>query len=169
MIQKIRYILLTTIIVSLIVVNASMCFAAPTIDQITLDPDIPKPMSTVTFTVTISDHETVDSVYLIIEECKSGFCYIDPDSNKTMDKKTDGEYQLEVTLGHDDANEIKYHVEVKSNGDWSSTSITEIDLDTSSSSNDNSNNGSGSTPGFELIFSLMAIIIGVILFRRKRL
>lgn len=159
------------IIMGMLLVTVSVSLAVPVLKgKIRLNPTIPKPEDTVTFTADIEYYDYVDFVKLIVEECKPGLCYTDS-FNESMADNGAGEYETEITLRHDDATEIKYHVEIKTtDGEWSKSSITELDLDTTGSSLNGGDNGNGSsdTSGFELIFSLMAVIVGFVLFRRKR-
>ena len=163
------------IILGMLLLTSSVSSAVPVLKgTIRLSPTIPEPEETVTFTADIEYYDYADKVYLIVDECKDGFCYIDG-NNKSMDDNGNGEFETEITLKHDDAKEIEYHIAIKVKDypgvDWSYSEIETKDLDTSggSSSNvDDNGNGSNDAPGFELVFLLMAIIVGVVLFRRKR-
>jgi len=162
------------IILGMLLLTASVSSAVPALKgNIRLSPTIPEPEDTVTFTADIEYYDYADSVKLIVEECKYGFCYTDT-FNESMTDNGDGEYETEITLRHDDATEIKYHIEIKVKDylgvDWTFSDTETLDLDTSGGSSNGGDNGNGSsgTPGFELIFLLMAVIVGFVLFRRKR-
>ncbi len=141
---------------------------APTIGEITSDPTNPTPKSTATFSVDIGV-ETPSEVWLIVEECNgnTGVCYTDV-QNVSMNELA-GLYQTSVTLRHDDATYITCKVLAKSDGSWLNSS-KKIDL---SEEPDGTQNGNGDTdnktPGFELVPFLLAVALGMLLFKRKRL
>ncbi|MCX6667050.1 MAG: hypothetical protein NTV74_02245 [Euryarchaeota archaeon] len=137
------------------------------IGEITSDPANPAPKSTATFSVDIGV-ETPSEVWLIVEECNgnTGVCYTDI-QNVSMNESA-GLYQTSVTLRHDDATYITCKVLAKSDGSWLNSS-KKIDL---SEEPDGTQNGNGDTdnktPGFELVLFLLAVALGMLLFRRKR-
>jgi len=159
------------IILGMLLLTVSVSSAVPALKGIIrLSPTIPEPEDTVTFTADIDYYEYADSVQLIVEECiGKDFCYFDT-FNESMTDNGNGEYETEITLRHDDATEIKYYIEINSIYGWSKSDVVKLDLDTtgSSSNGDDNGNGSNGTPGFELIFLLTAVIVGFVLFRKKR-
>jgi len=140
----------------------------PTVVEVTLDPEDPAPQSTITFTAVITSEDTLEEMKLIVQECKEGLCYISSfnESMATVDTDT---YQASVTLIHDDATYIKYHLEIKSDGTWYKNDLTEFDLKVGSDNGNTTPNDTDKTPGFELIILIIAIGVGFILFRKKRL
>lgn len=138
--------------------------AVPTISNVTLLPETPEPLSSVKFNVTISDGSDIDGVWLIVKECdaRTGVCFPD-DQNVSMTRIGDTEsYQKVVTLLHDDATYITYHLEIKSNGEWFIEDSVDVNLEIK---NGNGNNG---TPGFEIGFLLITISIMILIYGRKR-
>ena len=81
-------------------------------------------------------------------------------------------YEADVTLLHDDATYITYFIEVYANNTWYQLRDFEnVTLATPSNGNGNTQNGNNNgngTPGFETTFVILALIIGVIYFSRKR-
>jgi hypothetical protein len=148
-------------------------FSEPTIENVILEPNYPEPASIVTFTVTVTNLEEIDSVRLIVKECdeKSNICFQES-FNVSMKKIDDtNNYQKEITLRYDEATYISYHFEIKSNGEWFIEDSTDVDLkiiSDNSNSNNDGKNGSDNTPGFEILLLFSGIIISVVLFKRKR-
>ena len=139
----------------------------PNVEKITLEPEEPTPLSTITFTATINSTEELDDVRLIVKECSEVLCFIDG-FNVSMGATSDGDYRVQVTLKHDDTIEIKYHLEIDSNGIWYHSDVTVFNLTTDANNKTNGNN-TNSTPGFRSISFLITILIGLLLFRRERL
>ena len=152
------------IMLGLLVLYSSLTTAEPTVGEITLDPTTPSPGSTVTFTVSVTADEEIEEVYIVVEECKTGFCYSDG-FNKSM-TLTNGDYTASLTLKHSDATEMKYYLDIKTSAGWTKTSTEQKTLSANSNSNDN---GSNNTPGFEIGIILMAFIMILIVVGRKRL
>ena len=155
--------------------------AEPIIKEITLDPEEPSPLSTITFTAVINNSNNLDDVRLIVQECTDSLCYA-IGSNESMLAVDNNTYQTTVTLTHNDATYIKYHLEIETNETWYIYSITELNLknETNNNSSNNNNNNtnpsngntSEKTPGFEILPFLMSIIFVTIiatLSERKRL
>ena len=75
--KNVRKFLITIIVIVGLFVSTRSVMATiePTI---VLDPEEPTPRSTVLFTVTIPDSETVSNIRLIVKECKEGdICFTD--------------------------------------------------------------------------------------------
>ena len=167
--KNMRKFLITIIVIVGLCVSTSGVMAAiePTI---VLDPEEPTPRSTVLFTVTIPDSETVSNVRLIVKECKEGdICFTDS-FNESMTEKDVDVFEVEITLKHDTATYIEYHVGYLNNDVWEESDSEKLDLKIESN-NGNSNGGNDNkngTSGFEFIPFLAAISVGILLFRRKR-
>ena len=141
--------------------------AAPTIGEVTLNPEKPTPQSDVTFSVNVTGVD-VSSVWLVFKECKQSLCY----QNKNVSMTKVGEsYEREVTLEREDATYITYHVEVNSNGEWTHSESVNLTLAEKPNGDQNGDNGNNDkkTPGFELVPFIVAVGLGVLLLRRKRL
>lgn len=148
--------------------GTSIGFAvAPTIGEVVLNPEKPTPQSDVTFSVDVTG-DNVSSVWLVFEECKQGLCY----KNENISMPKEGvSYETEVTLGHEDSTYITYHVEVNSNGEWTHSESVNLTLAEKPNGDQNGDNGNTGkkTPGFELMPFIVAVGLGVLLLRRKRL
>ncbi|UCH72185.1 MAG: hypothetical protein JSW62_01155 [Thermoplasmatales archaeon] len=151
-------------VLSLYLFAVNVIAAEPNVEEIVVNPPNPAPLSTITFTATISHSDQLDDIRLIVEECKEGFCYSDG-FNEPMSLTDEGKYDAEITLKHDDSTKIQYNLNIKSGDSWYNASKEELYLGTSNTDNDDGLNG---TPGFEVILFLAAISIGL-LFKRKRL
>lgn len=133
---------------------------------IEIDPEVPTPGSKVTFTSSITNNGKISNVRLIVKECKSDdLCYSDS-FNESMKEKEMDIYEVEITLRHDTATYIQYHVEYMDNEIWVKSDSVKLNLKIESN-NGNSNSGNG-TPGFELISFLVIISTFLIIYRRKR-
>jgi hypothetical protein len=147
--------------------------AKPTVNSITTIPENPKPLSTVTIIADISG-ENISRVNLTISECDENACYINQKVDMVLNP--DGKYQAEITLKDSEnrADHLQYLFKIAlengseyplSDNSWK----TYLDL----SSNDNKNNneddtGSDDTPGFEILFVMIAIFIGLLYYKKKR-
>jgi len=159
-----KNILMATIIIIGLFVSNSIVIAIPVVEDVTINPMEPTPLSTVTITATITNGEGIDEVHLMIQECKSDvLCFFM--ENHTMNL-VNGEYQYNYKLQHEDATLFKYNFVILSNGKWFITEET-TDVYLKLDSGD-SGNGGNDTPGFELILLLIAIFVGVFLLKRKR-
>ena len=144
----------------------------PTIVEVTSEPDEPSALSTITFTAVITSEDDLEEVRLIVQECKESLCFTNG-FNESMALVDTDTYETTITLTHNDATYIKYHIKTKSDGTWHKDDITEFDLEIgtdngNSNGNNNNENGNDKTPGFEIISMMIAIAIGTLAFKRKR-
>jgi len=163
-----KFLIAGIVFLGLCVSNSGVMAAIePTID---LDPEEPTPQSTVIFTVIIPDSEKLSNVRLILKECKEGdICFTDS-FNESMIEKDVNTFEAEITLKHDTATYIEYNVGYLENDVWNESDSEKLDLKIESN-NGNSNSGNDNTngtPGFEFIPFLAAILIGLLICRRKR-
>jgi hypothetical protein len=164
--KTLKIVYLMTLVISLLMAN--LVYAAePTV---TTEPEEIVKQSTFTFTVELDD-EDVTSVWLFIQECdaSTGTCFPETIQNISMTEQ-DGKYQTPVTISHERASYIQYTINVETSEGWESyLKLTKIYLTEVQNGNgtDNGDNGNGS-PGFELITLLAAVVIGIILLRKKR-
>jgi len=159
----------TLLIIVILSLSATSTMADPFIivGDLHATPTKPAPLSTVTFSVTITEG-TPTAVYVWYHECKPGLCY--SDQNVTMTKKNETTYERQVTFTHSDATYVIAHTIVFNEGKWS-TGIKDLNLTLSTQNNNGSNNnnsGNKKTPGFEIVPVLGAIAITLILIRKKR-
>jgi hypothetical protein len=150
--------------------------AEPSLVEISISPQEPEPLATVTFNATLTSEEIIDEVWITVKECKTGLCFTD-DQNVSMENiEGTNYYEVDVTLLHDDATYITFSIDVYANNTWYQLRDFEnVTLAAPSNGNGNTqngnNNGNGNgndTPGFEIIFVILALIIGFIFFTRKR-
>ena len=168
-----------------LIVVGSLISAEPTVEEITLSPEEPEPLSEVTFIATVTSEESLDQVNIIVRKCKKvegqELCYVDS-INESM-SLFENTYRATVTLKHDDATYIKYNLVIKSEGIWYEYDPIQVNLTVepangngngdgtngNGSNGGNGENGDNGTPGFEIISLLIAIVIGVLLLGKKRL
>lgn len=163
---KILVIVITCL--GLLMTSASVT-ADPIVDEVTTNPSSPAPQSTITITATITGDDTT-SVNVTVSECKIGLCFIY--NTYPMSQNDAGDWVAEATLqdASGESTYIKYifdvidsGVEYTLNEDWK----VNLTIENGNSGN-GGNGGSNGIPGFEIITLLAAIIIGIILLRRKR-
>ena len=146
--------------------------AEPTVESISLTPPDPSVRSPITFTVTMTSDESLTDVRIIVQECTEGICYRDF-FNESMTLMGENTYQTSLTLIHEDATYIKYHVEAGTSEQWYTFDVTEKNLTNEPSNGDGDQNGNGNgepdeSPGFELVISIGALSLLVFLMKRKR-
>ena len=167
-----KIVLISVLILTIYSLTVGMGSAIPTVGNITLYPEEPAPMETVTFTAEITSEESIDEVWLRVEECArngNNICFADSRQNLSMVIIEDtNDYTVAATLIHDDPTYIKYHLEILTGEGWHSTETTEQNLSIDTSNGDTNGNGTPNggngdtdgTPGFEVIPFLIAIVIG---------
>lgn len=165
-----KNVLIATIVILGLCVSSAGVMAVPVV-EVTIDPVEPEPLSTVTINATITSEDDIDEVFLRIKECRDDFCYLDKDFSMT--EIAPGEYQVNVTLEHSDANNIGYQLVINSNGTWYNFFTPEdmicTYLKTTSSDGQQDDGGDGTgTPGFELVLMIVSIAIIVFMLQRKR-
>ena len=138
---------------------------------VSVNPDPPVVQSEVTFTVEVDDQDVV-GVWLKVQECNAntGICFPETLKNLSMSEQ-DGNYTVSTTLTHKDSTYIQYTIYVQNTSGWIEyLKDTKINLAEKPNGNGvtNGDGDSNGTPGFEVIFVLLAIIIGVTLYKRKR-
>jgi len=170
-----KWLIASIILVSFILSN-TLVSADPTVDNIETVPENPEPLSTVKIIVTVTG-EDISSVIITAAECsdEDDTCYQNHDPI-AMTLNDDGKYEIEITLK--DAAGLTDHIqytflindsgiEYVLVGEWK----TYLDLGTNDNGGSTTNgdsNGDNGTPGFELVFVLIAVFVGVALYRRKR-
>jgi len=167
-IGKGRFFITVFVMLCLCLSTASIVSAVPSVDSIETDPESPKPLSTLKVIAAITG-DNIESVTVTISECDSSQCY--PDGvhiNLPMTLNADGKYETEVTLTStvQSVNHVQYAFIVNDGEDHILTNDdfkTELDVET-----DNGGGGDNGSPGFELVFVLMAVMVGVLLYRKKR-
>lgn len=135
---------------------------------IEIDPVIPEPKDTVTFTVTIPE-EDVENVVINVEECKEDICFVDT-FNETMDSIGSSKYQTTITLKYEDATEIKYRVGYNNSSGWKwypEGSNARITANLDKSEDENGGDGNN-TPGFEFLLIILTFIFSVVFVKRVR-
>ena len=147
---------------------SSMGLATASEISVSIDPATPVVGSSVTFTAEIHGI-SIYAVYLIVKECTSEFCF--PEQNISMGKVDEGRYETGVLLQHENAIYIQYHLSIESDEGWETSEETKVDLLEKPDNGDQTNgeDSENGTPGFEVMPFLISVIIGAILFHRKRL
>jgi hypothetical protein len=141
--------------------------AQPTVESISLNPGEPSALSAITFTAMVTSETSVDTVQVIVKECKPSICYTDG-FNESMDLVDTNTYNASVTLKHADATYIEYHLEMESGGEWFASDITTVNLTSAGDGTTDGGNGTNKTPGFELLLVIGAFVVVVVVYTRKR-
>jgi len=157
----------------------SMCFLGMTVsaeialDDIEFDPASPSALSDVTVTTTFSGVTDNDNVYLIIKECDAdtGICN-QPMNNSMVKANEAGIYTLDVSLSFTSATYFDYWFEISSEGTWTELKDISYRINYTETPDDNGDTTNGDsdneTPGFEILTLLLAIVVSMIVLRRKR-
>jgi hypothetical protein len=162
--KTMKIVFLMMLVASLFLINIGTA-ADPVI---TTEPEEIVKQSTFTFMAEIDDN--IESVWLFCQECdeNTGICFPDTVQNLSMTFQ-DGKYQTPVTVTHERATYFKYTINVETDEGWIAyLEDTEIDFVEPQNGDGNGDEDDNGSPGFELITILIAIIIGVILLKRKR-
>ncbi len=169
---KYKFTKLSVIIILSTVAVASLpvSFAQPEIGGIYIYPTQPTPLSTITFTIGLyKNNSSIDDVRLIFQECMDNFCFIDS-NNISLNYSYSccmSFYKAKFTLGHPDATQIKYHVEILSNGIWYGYNTSFINIvRTNDKKIDNPKDKH--TPGFDFLLIVFSIFFILILTRLKK-
>jgi len=160
---------------ALFVATVSIASADPTVDNIETDPETPKILSTFKVIATVTG-DNIMSITVTVSECSDSpdQCYI-AHTDIPMTLNADGKYEAEITLEDDKdrSDHVQYQFVIDEDGveytlnedDWKTY------LDTSPSNGNgqtNDDGGDNGSPGFELALVLIAVLIGVSLYRKKR-
>ena len=168
-----KSILLTIVIIGLLMLIPEAVLADDPVVDVTVDPEEPEVESTVSFSADITSDNTIEEVYLRIKECTDSICY--PLKNVSMDG-SGSIYSLDYNLEYSDATYFDYWLEIKTDDSWFKTDSARIYM--KEKPDNNGNNGDTtvveedkdkSIPGFELLTLFIALIISLILCKRKRL
>jgi hypothetical protein len=121
---------------------------------IDISPGVPAPLSTIEFTVSDFGSSNVENVTLYVQECSNETYY--ENISYPMIENQYQEYRTNVTLTHEDATYIQYHVECVIDDVLEYTPILNLDLKVERK-----------TPGFELVTVIGAIAL-VFVWKRKK-
>ena len=162
--RDLKYSLVVAIVALGFLLTITTIQAEPETKEITLNPENPAPKDTITFTVTLESNEDIDEVRLILEECEESLCYQDG-FNESMEKNNDGKYEVEITLKHQTAVELKYRIKMKSGDVWYDSDLMELAL----SAHQNGGQAPGTnSPGFGVVTLLVILSIVLLLYKKKR-
>lgn len=165
-----KKVLIMTFVVLGLYFSSANVVADPVVENIITDPTSPAPLSTITVTANI-DGGDITNVNLSVGECNRtvGVCYVYHEI--PMTEKTEGQYTAEVTLEKSKASYISFTFDITYDGETKrlENDSWDVDLSIESGNGDTTNGGDGnSTPGFEIIYFLIAVSIGLLLHRNKR-
>ena len=150
--------------------------ADPVVNNLTIYPETIDSTSTFTVSVNISG-EDISIVNLTISGCNEDVCFTDLTQNIEMNLNSQGEYEAQISFSDPDekANIIKYLFEITledgteyrfSDPSWKTYINVNQNIDgngeTTQKTDDNN------TPGFDLIFVLLALFISFLVYYKKR-
>lgn len=165
-----KKVLIMTFVVLGLYFSSANVVADPVVENISIDPTNPAPLSTIIVTANIYG-EDITNVNLSVGECNrsAGVCYVYHEI--PMTEKTEGQYTAEVILEKPKASYISFTFDITYDGETKrlENDSWDVDLFIESGNGDTTNGGDGNIiPGFEIIYLLIAIIIGLLLHRNKR-
>lgn len=149
--------------------------AAYEIQEISFNPKNPTEKSSVTVTVSVFNLSDNDEIYLYIKECDGYTGVCDNYRNFSLTKiGQSNDYTADIDLSFNGATYFDYWFEVYYNGElirdpagFETYGPVEYEQGNGDTSNGGGSQDNG-TPGFELVIMLLAIIIGIYWFKRKR-
>lgn len=159
-----QFFIINFICICLILITVgNIAIANPIVEEITLTPKNPAPLSEVTFSVDISG-DSISSAWIVVSECnkEKGICHAPP-QNVSLTKVDSNTYEKEVKLMWDEVTSITYKVVIKSDGKWTAFEDHTTALSTNSDNSDDSNG----SPGFEILIFLIAIIGVIVIFKKN--
>jgi hypothetical protein len=153
-------------------INASGAEDEIVVNEVSVDPKSPRPLSTITIIVDITG-ENISRVQVMVKECseKLGICFNEITAD--MIEIEAGEFQATVTLENDKTTYIQPHFVITSHGishklEDDSWKIN-LSLDSADGGQTNGGDGTNSTPGFEMLLFLTVLLAVTLLVKRKRL
>ena len=164
------------LLLCILLLSAVTIKAVPTIEGVFVDPPQPSPLSAVKFIVGVNSNDSIDDVRLIVQEYRDDLCFasgFNISMNMTFSCCMEY-YEVKIKLIHENATQIKYHLEILNNETWYDfeTKFVSLVVNENDSANSTvSNSNDRSAPGFEVIIviSSIAIIIIFNMFRGKKL
>jgi len=172
-----RTIVLMLVFVGLCAMFSSVKAFDPSVVSVVTEPANPEPESTVTVTANITGDE-ISSVNLTVSECTDEGDNVACFAFQTvqMSLNSTGFYEATFTLKDTEgrSNHIKYELTVISNDTSFDFTDSSFRADLSEVPGDNNDTTPAKEedkgiPGFEIMTLLMALVIGLILFKQKRL
>jgi len=170
-----RNIISIAIVILGLFISSAGVIADPVVENITTYPTSPALLSTITVTVNITG-ENISSVDLMVSECDETVCFIY--NAYQMNKTESGDWTAEATLQDDSgrSTHIEYRFGVNDSGVPYTLTDENWRVDLATENGDQNGNGgttnnedSNGSPGFEIISLLVAVSIGLLLLKRKRL
>lgn len=172
MMKNVRKCLLFLFVISIITATVGSAVAVlPTLGEVTLNPEYPTRLSTVTFTADVIG-ENINTVKIAVLECNatSGLCELNRD-NVTMQLVGVSTYKATVTLNYPTASYLSYWFYVQNNSETivlPNTQGMKVNLSINPINGNNGNNNGGDSPGFEVVVFIVAVCGMIILLGRKR-
>lgn len=164
--MKKRGILSIILLLLCIVFMASSSAQQAVVTRVTIDPE--NPIRGTGFTMTAEfEMSDIAEVFVYIQECdaETGICYFS--NNLTMRFEQPQVYTLNYEFEDGRATYFSYHFNIRTlAGTWIKTQDVEVDLIADPSLNGNGSDNS--TPGFEIILSMLSIVLIALIFKRKR-
>lgn len=169
-----NFLAIVLVILCLFLSTTTIVSADPNVSDIATIPENPEPLSTLKVIADVTGNNIL-SVKVTISECTEGppeQCF-DPHTNLVMELNDDGKYETEVTLTGTvpSIDHLQYAFTVDDDGteyiltDPSWRTYLDVGTDNDGTNDDGGDNDS---PGFELVILLVAVIVGVLLYIKKR-
>jgi len=172
-----KKILTATIVLIGLCMSSVIISAEPVVEDVTIDPEEPKAMDTITITVTIDSTEEIEEVTLRIKECDESMCM--PTQSYPMEFEN-GKYTVTDELTYTAATYFGYQLIITSNGnvtyypnsddskEFQNVTLKPADNGGTNGGNGGDGNGDNGLPGFELVPLFVATLIIIFYLRRKR-
>jgi thiol-disulfide isomerase/thioredoxin len=178
---KMKKILIVAIVVLGLYFMTASAVAEPEVVSMYIDPAAPEHQATITITAEITGDD-VTAVSVMVKECRAataggslaGTCW-ENNPYSMEDPEDDGTWVATATL--QDESGLSTYIDIEfditdsgelydriGNEEWA----TELTLPADTGDNDDDDGSSGGSPGFEVITLLVAVVIGILLIKRKR-
>ncbi|MBS3778351.1 MAG: hypothetical protein KGY50_03550, partial [Candidatus Thermoplasmatota archaeon] len=139
------------------------CMGEPVVEELYYYPMKPLPLSTITCNAGIYNNSTeIEEVRLIVQECMQDFCYMSQNvsMNYTYSCCMDF-YNAELDLTNENATQVKYHLEIMSNGTWHEYDQNVISL-SRPAKKETDNTMENTTSGFDLFLLSLSVIAAIL-------
>ena len=136
--------------------------------NVSFNPPEPTTLSALTATANITSDDEIQEVHIVFKECNPTTCFRRENVTMTL---SDDNYSADIILEKEQVTFISYYFSIFSNDTWYETESANLTLKASSGNENTDVDGSddnNAMPGFELISFLIASVVLILFFYRKR-
>ena len=162
-----KRILTATIVLLSLCLSSAVVNAEVDVGDVTIDPETPDALDTITISATITSDDEIDDVKIRIKECDDTMCMPTETFDMTLEED---KYTLTLDLTYEKATYFEYNIVTTVNGTENETGFIKVLVTPISDggNGDDGDDGGNGIPGFELIPLFIATLIVIFYLRRKR-